>query len=149
MRHSVTDAGIGDPADFKLRVCATQRNLSAEGRAKAQRIGAWFKARALVPAQVRSSAWCRCIDTATLAFGSATPWEPLNSFFDDSSTRVRQTAAMAAGLPDIGAGRFEVWVTHQVNITALTGEFAQMGEACIVERGGAAIRVVARFNPGG
>lgn len=151
MRHSITDPGIGDPPEFKLGVCATQRNLSAEGRAKAQRIGAWFKARGLVPAQVRSSAWCRCIDTATLAFGQATPWEPLNSFFDDTGTRERQNAAVGAALPGIEAGRFEVWVTHQVNITALTDEFAQMGEACLVERAsaGAPIRVVARFSPGG
>ena len=58
---------------------------------------------------------------------------------------------MAKAGPGLAAGGFEVWVTHQVNITALTGEFAQMGEACLVERTAAdgAIRVAARFSPGG
>ena len=150
LRHSITDAGIGDPPGFRLDACSTQRNLSAEGRAQAQRIGAWFKARGLVPARVRSSAWCRCIDTGTLAFGRAEAWEALNSFFGEASSRERQSAALGAALPGIAAGAFEVWVTHQVNITALTGEFAQMGEACVVERPTSAdpVRVVGRFSAG-
>ncbi len=150
LRHSITDAGIGDPPGFKLDACSTQRNLSAEGRAQAQRIGAWFKMRGLVPSRVRSSAWCRCIDTGTLAFGRAEAWEALNSFFGEENMRERQSAALGAALPGVAAGAFEVWVTHQVNITALTGEFAQMGEACVVERPtpGAAIRVVGRFSAG-
>jgi hypothetical protein len=132
LRHSITDPGVGDPPGFRLDSCSTQRNLSAEGRAQAQRIGAWFKARGLTPAQVRSSAWCRCIDTATLAFGRVTPWAPLNSFFDAAGSRERQNAALGDALPGIASAQFDVWVTHQVNITALTGEFVQMGEAWLV-----------------
>jgi hypothetical protein len=150
LRHAITDPGISDPDGFRLDTCSTQRNLSAEGRMQAQRIGAWFKARGLAPARVRSSAWCRCIDTATLAFGRAETWPALNSFFGDAGVRDRQSAALGAALPTIGVGTFEVWVTHQVNITALTGEFAQMGEACLAEQpaAGAPIRVVARFSAG-
>ena len=150
LRHSITDAGIGDPPGFRLDTCSTQRNLSAEGRAQAQRIGAWFKARSLLPARVRSSAWCRCIDTGTIAFGRADAWESLNSFFGEANSRERQSAALGAALPGIVAGAFEVWVTHQVNITALTDEFAQMGEACVVEwpTPGDRIRVVGRFSAG-
>ena len=135
----------------RLDTCSTQRNLSAEGRAQAQRIGAWFKARGLVPARVRSSAWCRCLDTGTLAFGRAETWPALNSFFGNAAARERQSAALGAALPGIAAGSFEVWVTHQVNITALTREFAQMGEACVVERltAEAPIRVIGRFSAGG
>ena len=150
LRHSITDPGIGDPPEFRLDSCSTQRNLSAEGRAQARRIGAWFEARGLVPARVRSSAWCRCIDTGTLAFGRAEPWLALNSFFGEAGARDRQSGELGAALPRIAAGAFEVWVTHQVNITALTAEFVQMGEACVVERPapGAPIRVVGRFSPG-
>ena len=150
LRHSITDAGIGDPPGFRLDTCSTQRNLSTEGRAQAQRIGAWFKARSLQPARVRSSAWCRCIDTGTIAFGRVEAWEALNSFFGEANPFERQSAALGAALPGIGAGAFEVWVTHQVNITALTGEFAQMGEAFVVERPtlGDPIRVVGRFSAG-
>ena len=150
LRHAITDPGIGDPPGFRLDTCSTQRNLSAEGRAQAQRIGAWFKARGLAPARVRSSAWCRCIDTATLAFGRAEPWPALNSFFGEADARERQSAVLGAALPGLATGAFEVWVTHQINITALTGEFAQMGEACVVERPApdVPIGVVGRFSAG-
>ena len=61
--------GTFDPPAFRLADCSTQRNLSDEGRAQALNIGQWFKARDLRPAKVLSSPWCRCIDTAILAFG--------------------------------------------------------------------------------
>lgn len=83
--HRAAEPGIGDPPGFRLGVCATQRQLSEQGRAQSQRIGAWFSARGLAPAEVRSSAWCRCLDTATLAFGRARAWTALNSFFGDRS----------------------------------------------------------------
>ncbi len=145
LRHSLTDPGVGDPPGFRLGDCSTQRNLSAAGRSQAQRIGAWARERGLVPARVRSSAWCRCLDTGRLAFGRAEPWDPLNSFFDDASSRERLTAALAAAAPLIGAGQFEVWVTHQVNISALTGTFAGMGAGCVIEGTAGAVRVVAPF----
>jgi phosphohistidine phosphatase SixA len=138
LRHAATDPGIGDPPGFRPGVCATQRNLSADGRAQARRIGAWFKSRGLVPGQVRSSAWCRCLDTGTLAFGRAEAWPALNSFFGEASARDQQSAVLAAGLGEIGAQRFEVWITHQINITALTNEYAEMGEGCVVGPAGAA-----------
>jgi hypothetical protein len=99
-----------------------------------------------VPARVRSSAWCRCVDTARLAFGKVEPWPALNSFFGDDAARQRQTAALATAAATIPAGRFEVWVTHQVNITALTGQFADMGAGCVIEgRPGAPVRVLGAF----
>jgi hypothetical protein len=132
LRHARTEPGIGDPPGFRAGECATQRPLSAEGRAQSQRIGAWFRNRDLRPARVRSSAWCRCLDTATLAFGQADPWPALNSFFGDRSVEAGQSAAMRAALAGIAVGRFEVWVTHQVNITAFTGESVAMGEGWVV-----------------
>jgi phosphohistidine phosphatase SixA len=132
LRHAITEPGVGDPPGFRLDTCSTQRQLSTEGRAQAGRIGAWFAARNLRPARVRSSAWCRCLDTATLAFGQAEPWPALNSFFGDRSVETRQSAAMRAALAALAPGRFEVWVTHQVNITAFTGESVAMGDAWVV-----------------
>ena len=154
LRHAITDPGVGDPPGFDAGVCATQRNLSTAGRAQAQRIGAWFQARGLRPAQVRSSAWCRCLDTGRLAFGRADAWPALNSFFGTAAARDRQTAALRAAAGSIGAGRFEVWVTHQVNVSALTGEFAQMGEGCVLEPAAAGsdpagARVWGRWREGG
>ncbi|MGJ7492503.1 histidine phosphatase family protein [Variovorax sp. ZT4R33] len=137
LRHAGTTAGIGDPPGFTLERCNTQRNLSEEGRAQAQRIGAWFDAKRLKPAAVRTSAWCRCRDTAQLAFAQALHWAPLDSTFENRSLTPAATQALRSALAALPAGRFEVWVTHQVNITALTGEFVQMGEGLVVDAAGA------------
>ena len=86
IRHAQTVPGIGDPPAFRIGDCSTQRNLSAEGRAQAARLGAAFKARGIRPARVLSSQWCRCIDTATAAFGHHTEESALNSFFEGRGT---------------------------------------------------------------
>lgn len=136
LRHAATDPGIGDPPDFNLAVCSTQRNLSPAGRADAQRIGAWFKQNRLLPNVVRSSAWCRCQDTARLAFGEFQVWSPLNSVFGDRITLPDQTDTLRAALKAIKPGQFEVWVTHQVNITSLTQRAPAMGEGFVVDTQG-------------
>lgn len=143
LRHAATDPGIGDPPGFQPGVCSTQRNLSAAGRAQARQIGAWFRDRGLQPTAVRSSAWCRCLDTATLAFGQVTPWAPLDSFFGSGAGAAGPSAELRRTLASMRAGSFELWVTHQVNITALTGASVAMGEAVLVDAGG---RVIARLG---
>ena len=148
LRHAQTEAGIGDPPNFQLAQCSTQRNLSDEGRAQAKRIGLWFAARKLAVASVQSSAWCRCKDTATLAFGRFDLLPDLNSTFDSRSSQATQTEALRERLKDIRAGQFEVWVTHQVNISSMTGEGPAMGEAFVVKlgTGGTPGRVLARTS---
>ena len=69
LRHAVTDTGVGDPPGFRLGVCATQRNLSEQGRSDARRLGEELRARRVPVAGLLSSPWCRCLDTARLAFG--------------------------------------------------------------------------------
>ena len=135
LRHAQTEAGIGDPPDFQLNQCSTQRNLSDEGKAQSKRIGQWFAARKLVASSVQSSAWCRCKDTATLAFGRYELLPALNSTFDSRSSQATQTEALRERLKGIRAGQFEVWVTHQVNISSMTGEGPAMGEAFVVKSG--------------
>ena len=135
LRHATTDPGIGDPPGFQPGVCSTQRNLSPAGRTEAQRIGAWFAARQLAPAAVRSSAWCRCQDTATLAFGRVSTWPAINSNFGRGAMAPEAIREVAQRLAAIGAGQFEVWVTHQVTITALIGEYTDMGKAWLVAPG--------------
>jgi hypothetical protein len=146
LRHAATEPGIGDPPGFRLGECATQRQLSEQGRAQSQRIGAWFSARGLTPAEVRSSAWCRCLDTATLAFGRARAWTPLNSFFGDRSVESGQSAELRTALGKLPAQGFEVWVTHQVNISALTGVSPGMGEAVVVRLSGGKVHNLARIR---
>ena len=135
LRHAQTVPGTGDPPNFNLSQCSTQRNLSDGGREQAKRMGQWFKARGLRPVDVLSSAWCRCIDTANLAFGQHTVLPALNSFFENRSTEAFQTRQLRQRLQTIQAGQFEVWITHQVNISALTGEPTAMGEALVIKAG--------------
>jgi len=132
LRHAGTTPGVGDPPGFRPGDCATQRNLSDAGRAQARRIGEWFERHRLAPAAVRSSAWCRCIDTARLAFGRSEPWPALDSFFGQGDAEAAQTRQLDAALRALPPGRFEVWVTHQVNVTALTGAFVGMGEGVLL-----------------
>ena len=137
LRHAATEPGIGDPAGFVLGRCVTQRNLSAEGRAQASDFGRGLAARGWRPAALRSSRWCRCLDTAggiAAALGpdapAVEPWPALDSFFDDRARAPAQTAQLLARLGALACGHaFEVWVTHQVNISALTGAAPAMGEA--------------------
>lgn len=131
LRHAQTVPGVGDPPNFQLRQCSTQRNLSDEGRAQAAAIGRWFSSRALKPSSVWSSPWCRCKDTAA-AFGAFNVLTALGSTFDGKSDATAQTAALRERLVSIAPFQFEVWVTHQVNVSALTGKVPAMGEALVL-----------------
>jgi len=134
LRHAFAP-GTFDPPGYRLEDCSTQRNLNDEGREQARRIGRWFAERSLVPGRVRSSAWCRCLETARLAFGSAEPWAPLNSMIGERERQAAHAATMRAELARlarIAPGGFEVWVTHQVNITALAGGSTGSGEAVLL-----------------
>ncbi|MGY9050254.1 hypothetical protein P775_16575 [Puniceibacterium antarcticum] len=130
MRHEQAP-GIGDPADFTLGDCTTQRNLDASGRAQAQQIGAAFRDRGIGFDAVLTSQWCRCRDTAMLLdLGPVSEAPVFNSFFRDAAARLSQTEAARAELA-ARSGRILV-VTHQVNITALTGQNTRSGEMLVV-----------------
>jgi len=141
IRHAITEPGIGDPAGFRLGDCTTQRNLSDAGRLQAQRLGELIRERGWAPQRVHSSAWCRCLDTARLAFGRAEPWPALNSFFEGRGTEPAQTAELRRALAAVAPRQIETWVTHQVNVAALTGESIAMGEVLLL-RGGSSEAVV-------
>lgn len=133
LRHALAP-GTGDPADFTLGDCSTQRNLEAAGREQARRIGEIVRQRGIEVDRVMTSQWCRCRETAELMdLAPIEDFAALNSFFADRSTRDAQTAevrAFLAGLPD---DERAILVTHQVNITALTGSTARSGELVIVD----------------
>lgn len=146
MRHASTDSTAGDPDTMRLEDCSTQRNLSPAGRNEARRIGRAFKARGITVDDVRSSLWCRCLDTATLAFGLATPWLPLNSFFRNRDREAGQTGAVRE-LVGRHRGGTLVLVTHQVNITALTGVYPAEGEMIVLTPRAGAFTVAGRLKP--
>lgn len=134
MRHAIAP-GIGDPQGFDIKECSTQRNLSEAGRQQAAAIGDVLRANGIEEAQVLSSQWCRCLETAQLLnLGDPQPTEMLNSFFEDRLAEPEQTRALQESLRE-GSNRRSgalVMVTHQVNITALTGQFAGSGDMLIV-----------------
>lgn len=147
MRHAQTAPGVGDPPGFRLDNCSSQRNLSDTGRAQARRVAAAFAAAAVVPGEVRSSAWCRCVDTAQLAFGRATVWPAINSTFQGQGDAERgQAEVLAAARTWRGPGPL-VLVTHQVNISHLTGAYTAMGEMLAARLLDGRLQVVARLTP--
>jgi phosphohistidine phosphatase SixA len=137
MRHALAP-GTGDPESFRLDDCGTQRNLDQTGREQARRIGQAFRERGVIVGQVLSSQWCRCLETAKfLALGEVYPFPPLNSFFGDREHAPKQTAVVRALLANTDPeGPSLVLVTHQVNITALTGIFPRSGEIVVLRLGG-------------
>lgn len=141
VRHASTEEGLGDPAGFTLGQCSTQRNLSEAGRAEARSMGEWFRQHGLQPQAVLSSQWCRCLDTARLALGRVEAWPALNSTFAGQGQPERQLAELRERLRTRPAGSLEVWVTHQVIMTALTQAYPAMGEGFLVDRQG---RMLAR-----
>lgn len=152
LRHAETDPGFGDPPDFRQGDCSTQRNLSAAGRAQARRFGQRLKQQGVAVDAVYSSRWCRCLDTARLAFGKVTPLPALDSFFGEPQRREAQTADLRRYLAQLKAQDRKgnlVLVTHQVNVTALLGGWIEMGETIVLRPGGDALATIGRFGPGG
>jgi broad specificity phosphatase PhoE len=141
---------VGDPAGFRLGDCSTQRNLSAQGRAQARAIGARFRDHGIERAAVHSSRWCRALETAELlALGPVSPFPGLDSFFTDRSAEGAQLGAirkLAASHP-VDAPPL-VLVTHQVNITALSGVYPASGEIVVMRVAGDTLIVAGRIRTG-
>jgi phosphohistidine phosphatase SixA len=132
IRHAQTIPGFGDPPGFRLDDCQSQRYLSEIGREQSRRMGERFRKENIPIGPVLSSEWCRCYETAELAFGNYDLWPPLNSFFEDYSTRDEQTEAVTQRIESFTGKHNLIMVTHQVNITALTGKTVAQGEAIVV-----------------
>ncbi len=146
LRHAQTDPGIGDPANFKLGDCATQRNLSPEGRVQSKQISDALASQTVRFARVLTSQWCRCRDTASAFASKVVEFPALNSFFEDRVTEPRQTREVRARLQRIPANETWLLVTHQVNISALTGVSPSMGEGVVVKVAGGQWRVLGNLR---
>jgi phosphohistidine phosphatase SixA len=146
-RHANAPGG-GDPPGMRISDCATQRNLDQSGRDQALRIGAAFRMRAISVSDVLSSQWCRALETARIAFGPEVREEPVfNSFFDAESKGPAQSlAALDILTRHTGKGALVI-VTHQVNITSITGISPASGEGVVVRINNGKVRVVGRIKP--
>ncbi len=121
LRHALAP-GFGDPPGFKVDDCSTQRNLDDVGRKQARLLGARMRAAGIRAAQVYSSQWCRCLETARLLdLGKVEPLPALNSFFgryEEREARLAAVRGVLARLPKDGPP--VVLVTHQVTISGIT-----------------------------
>jgi broad specificity phosphatase PhoE len=131
LRHSYAP-GAFDPPDAKLEDCTTQRNLDANGRAQAGRIGEMFRRHGIVVSAVLSSPRCRCLDTARLAFGQVQSWGVLQGALNDTERRQRQLGEIRARIAAHQSGRPLVLVTHGSVVTDLTGLSIRMGEFVVL-----------------
>lgn len=132
IRHAVTTPGVGDPPGMRLDDCSTQRNLTDEGRRDARRLGEAFRARGLPVYRVLSSPWCRCLETARLAFGVVESWPPLSNLFGRPERRAEQVQQMQALVGGRRTGGNLVLVSHGSTIAALTGIMLNTAEMLVV-----------------
>jgi broad specificity phosphatase PhoE len=149
IRHASTDPGIGDPPGFRLGECATQRNLSEHGRHEARALGAALQAGGVTVGPVWSSRWCRCLDTARLAFGRVEPAPMLDSMFkDDAATSRAKAEQTIARLAALNEARNVVLVTHDVNIRALARESVVPGGIVVARMDGGKLGVLGQLQTG-
>jgi phosphohistidine phosphatase SixA len=143
MRHA-NAPGVGDPDNFRVEDCSTQRNLSERGRAQAMEVGARLKREGVTWASVQSSRWCRCLDTARLAFGAAEPLDLVNSGFSDARAgRPDKTDELRRYLlaqPRERSNR--IYVTHMVNIMRLLNVNTADAEIVAARRSGDTLQLV-------
>lgn len=134
IRHALAP-GIGDPANFRLEDCSTQRNLNDEGREQAKAIGHWLRDRGIRNVRLYSSQWCRCLETARLMqMGEVNELIPLNSFFRNRQNEGPYLAALTEYINDnTRPGELMVMVTHQVTISGITGEWTDSGRGKLVQ----------------
>jgi phosphohistidine phosphatase SixA len=134
LRHSLAP-GVGDPANFKLNDCSTQRNLSEIGRQDARDIGAWLARRQIKIARVESSRWCRAKETAELLnLGKVRLNRNLDSLFQESELLNHpQTIKVRKQILDYrNKTGLLILVGHFVNINALTNVGVNSGEGVLV-----------------
>ncbi len=147
MRHA-SAPGFGDPEGFTLGDCKTQRNLSAAGREEARVLGETIRSQGIKPTAVYSSQWCRCLNTAEeLKLGKVHALPALNSFFQGRGNSTEQTTALKKHLATLKPTDKVLYVTHQVNTTALTGVYPDSGEVVLFKFSPAGeVTVIGRFQ---
>ena len=132
IRHAYAPGG-GDPNNFDINDCSTQRNLNDLGREQAKNIGNFFKDNKIPIDKVISSEWCRCKDTANIAFGKFEIKQFLNSFFSEkfSKNRTKQIRDLKRYIKKWKSEKNLVLVTHYVVISEALNYASSSGEIVI------------------
>jgi len=135
IRHALAP-GNGDPDEFNILDCNTQRNLDSIGKEQSVRLGQYFKVNNVPIDVVLSSEWCRCKETAKLAFQNYETFKPLNSFYDPKfyNNKETQLINLKKFINNLEEEGNIVFVTHYVVIAAMFGVGVTSGEILIVDR---------------
>jgi phosphohistidine phosphatase SixA len=132
IRHAYAPGG-GDPKNFDINDCKTQRNLSNSGRNQAKKIGSFFKDNNILIDEVYSSEWCRCKETASLAFNDFEIKSFLNSFFSSQFAKNKdpQMKKLKMFISNWNEDKNLVFVTHYVVISESLNYASSSGEIVI------------------
>ena len=135
IRHAYAP-GNGDPAGFNLNDCSTQRNLSEDGRKQAQRIGEFFTENKIEIDKVLSSEWCRCKETANIAFKNFETKNFLNSFYSKQFAKNKkiQIKNLRKYIDNWKSDKNLVLITHYVLISELLDYAPSSGEIVIANK---------------
>ena len=135
IRHALAPGG-GDPNNFNIHNCLTQRNLNPDGVTQAKKIGNFFKNNDIPIDQVLSSEWCRCKDTAKNAFGDFKTFNALNSFFSSrfAKNRDKQLKDLKLFIKNWKNEKNIVFVTHYVVILETLDTTASSGEIIVADK---------------
>jgi phosphohistidine phosphatase SixA len=148
LRHGATDMEQRDLAGAPLEDCARQRNLSDDGRDDSRLIGEAFRSRGIPVGRVLSSGYCRCRETAQLAFGRVELWLALQQSLNDREVQAQRAAEIRALASEVPAGGNLILVSHQYPIRVLTG--IQIGEGeflVLTPRGRGVFDIAGRIPP--
>ena len=132
IRHAYAP-GSGDPDNFNLNDCSTQRNLSKEGKKQAKYIGEFFKNKKIKVDKVLSSEWCRCKETAVIAFSDYKTESFLNSFFSDKFKKNKdlQIKNLKSYIDKWDKKKNLILITHYVVILEILDYAPSSGEIVI------------------
>jgi len=133
IRHALAP-GNGDPPNFKIGDCATQRNLDDTGRDQARGIGVWLRKNGVTSARIYSSQWCRCLETARLLnLGPVQELAALNSFYERTQDRGPNLKALNDFISQQPVkGELIILVTHFVTIAGIAGTGVSSGEGVLL-----------------
>ena len=135
IRHAIAP-GSGDPESFNIKNCSTQRNLNDEGKIQSKKIGNFFKTNKIKISKILSSEWCRCKDTAKIAFGKFETFNALNSFYEArfQKNRSSQIRDLRNFISSWESDSNLILVTHYVVIYDLLNSAASSGEMIITDK---------------
>ena len=135
IRHAIAP-GNGDPDNFNIEDCSTQRNLDSSGIEQSKKIGLFFKNNNIKIDKILSSEWCRCKDTANYAFGNFRTFDALNSFYDErfASNETKQIKDLKQYVKNWDSDKNLIFVTHYVVISSILSTASSSGELIISDK---------------